>query len=153
MARTPSRTRKAAPTRARAKAAEVNPRTLFLASLGVIVRGQREAERLAAEVVTVPVRLRAGADAAVSAARAETNAFVRKARSSVAPLRLEAERLSIQAQNLRKDAVNLAAARLNPLLGRAGLPVITPVRKAAVKKASTRRAVKRPVAKAARRKA
>ncbi len=153
MARTPSRTRKAAPTRARAIAAEVNPRTLFLASLGAIVRGQREAERLAAEVVAVPVRLRAGADAAVAAARAETNTFVRNASKRVAPLRREAERLGAQAQDLRNNVVNLAATRLNPLLGRAGLPVITPVKKAAAKKATARRAVKRPAVKAARRKA
>ncbi|MGL6289705.1 MAG: hypothetical protein ACRC2H_03350 [Silanimonas sp.] len=143
MARSSSRTRSTA--RPRAVAAPVNPRTLFLASLGAIALGRREAERLAADAATVPQRLRAGADAAVDTARGEVQKFAKSARSRIAPLRREADKLSKQIDAARTQGVAEAAKRLNPLLSRVGLPAIV-LAKAPAKRA-TKTAAKRPVAK------
>jgi hypothetical protein len=144
MARSSSRTR--SPARQRAVAAPVNPRTLFLASLGALALGRREAERLAADAATVPQRLRAGADAAVDTARSEVKKLAKSARSRVAPLQREADKLGAQIEAARTQGVAEAAKRLNPLLARVGLPKI--VAKAPVKRAA-KRTSKRPVAKKA----
>lgn len=150
MARPSSRTRTATPA-----VAPVNPRTLFLASLGAIALGRREAERLATEASTVPQRLRAGADAAVDTARGEVQKLRKSALSRIAPLRREVGRLGAQVEAAREQGVVEAAKRLNPLLSRVGLPTITSgraVRKAA-KPAGSRRPSTKKVAKPARRRA
>jgi hypothetical protein len=133
MARTSSRTRTA--TRARPASAAVNPRTVFLASLGAAVIARREAERLAADAATVPQRLRAGADAAVDSARSEV------------------KKLGKQIDAARTQGVAEAAKRLNPLLARVGLPKIaakTPAKRGA-KAATKRRPAATKAAKTARR--
>lgn len=150
MARPSSRPRTAA-----SAVAPVNPRTLFLASLGAIALGRREAERLATEASTVPQRLRAGADAAVDSARGEVQKLRKSALSRIAPLRREVGRLGAQVDAAREQGVVEAAKRLNPLLSRVGLPTITPgrtVRKAA-KPARSRRPSVKKVAKTSRRRA
>lgn len=146
MARSSSRTRTRSSTRPRAVAAPVNPRTVFLASLGVAVLARREAERLASDVAEVPQRLRAGADAAVDTARSEVKKLAKSARSRIAPLKREADKLGAQIDAARVQGVAEAAKRLNPLLTRVGLPKI--VAKAPAKRAAEA-AVKRPVAKKA----
>jgi hypothetical protein len=144
MARSSSRTRTRSSTRPRAVAAPVNPRTVFLASLGVAVLAGRQAERLASDAAEVPQRLRAGADAAVDTARSEVKKLAKSARSRIAPLKREADKLGAQIDAARVQGVAEAAKRLNPLLARVGLPKI--VTKAPAKRA--RKAVaKRPVAK------
>lgn len=156
MARSSSRSR----TAARASAAPVNPRTLFLASLGAALLARREAERLAAEAATVPDRVRAGADAAIETARAEARKFAKSARSRIAPLKREVDKLGAQVEAAREQGVAEAAKRLNPLLARVGLPTL-PVRRAAAgrsvrkpaKAAPSRRPAARKVAKPARRRA
>jgi hypothetical protein len=146
MARSSSRTRTRSSTRPRAVAAPVNPRTVFLASLGVAVLARRQAERLASDVAEVPQRLRAGADAAVDTARSEVKKLAKSARSRIAPLKREADKLGAQIDAARVQGVAEAAKRLNPLLTRVGLPKI--VAKAPAKRAA-KAAVKRPVAKKA----
>jgi hypothetical protein len=146
MARSSSRTRTRSSTRPRAVAAPVNPRTVFLASLGVAVLARRQAERLASDAAEVPQRLRAGADAAVDTARSEVKKLAKSARSRIAPLKREADRLGAQIDAARVQGVAEAAKRLNPLLSRVGLPKI--VAKAPAKRAA-KAAVKRPVAKKA----
>jgi hypothetical protein len=146
MARSSSRTRTRRTARPRAVAAPVNPRTVFLASLGVAVLAGRQAERLASDVAEVPQRLRAGADAAVDTARSEVKKLAKSARSRIAPLKREADRLGAQIDAARVQGVAEAAKRLNPLLSRVGLPKI--VAKAPAKRAA-KAAVKRPVAKKA----
>jgi hypothetical protein len=151
MARTPSRTRTA--TRARAAAAPVNPRTVFLASLGAAVIARREAERLAADAATVPQRLRAGADAAIDTARGEVNKLAKSARSRIAPLQREADKLGKQIDAARTQGVAEAAKRLNPLLVRVGLPKIAakaPAKRAS-KAAPKRRTTAKKTTKTARR--
>lgn len=144
MARSSSRTRSSA--RPRAVAAPVNPRTVFLASLGAAVLARREAERLVADAAAVPQRLRAGADAAVVTARSEVKKLAKSARSRIAPIQREADKLGAQFDAARVQGIAEAAKRLNPLLARVGLPKI--VAKAPAKRA-TKSAVKRPVAKKA----
>ena len=122
MARSSSRTRTRSSTRPRAVAAPVNPRTVFLASLGVAVLARREAERLASDVAEVPQRLRAGADAAVDTARSEVKKLAKSARSRIAPLKREADKLGAQIDAARVQGVAEAAKRLNPLRTRVGLP-------------------------------
>jgi hypothetical protein len=146
MARSSSRTRTRSSTRPRAVAAPVNPRTVFLASLGAAVLAGRQAERLASDVAEVPQRLRAGADAAVDTARSEVKKLAKSARSRIAPLKREADKLGAQIDAARVQGVAEAAKRLNPLLTRVGLPKI--VAKAPAKRAA-KAAVKRPVAKKA----
>jgi hypothetical protein len=146
MARSSSRTRTRRTARPRAVAAPVNPRTVFLASLGVAVLAGRQAERLASDVAEVPQRLRAGADAAVDTARSEVKKLAKSARSRIAPLKREADKLGAQIDAARVQGVAEAAKRLNPLLTRVGLPKI--VAKAPAKRAA-KAAVKRPVAKKA----
>jgi hypothetical protein len=146
MARSSSRTRTRRTARPRAVAAPVNPRTVFLASLGVAVLAGRQAERLASDAAEVPQRLRAGADAAVDTARSEVKKLAKSARSRIAPLKREADRLGAQIDAARVQGVAEAAKRLNPLLSRVGLPKI--VAKAPAKRAA-KAAVKRPVAKKA----
>ena len=146
MARSSSRTRTRSSTRPRAVAAPVNPRTVFLASLGVAVLARRQAERLASDAAEVPQRLRAGADAAVDTARSEVKKLAKSARSRIAPLKREADRLGAQIDAARVQGVAEAAKRLNPLLSRVGLPKI--VAKGPAKRAA-KAAVKRPVAKKA----
>lgn len=146
MARSSSRTRTRRTARPRAVAAPVNPRTVFLASLGVAVLAGRQAERLASDVAEVPQRLRAGADAAVDTARSEVKKLAKSARSRIAPLKREADKLGAQIDAARVQGVAEAAKRLNPLLTRVGLPKI--VAKAPAKRAD-KAAVKRPVAKKA----
>ena len=149
MARSSSRSRTTA--RARKAAAPVNPRTVFLASLGAAVIARREAERLAADAATVPQRLRAGADAAVDTARSEVKKLAKSARSRIAPLQREADRLGAQLDAARAQGVAEAAKRLNPLLVRVGLPAI--VAKAPARRAGRRTAIakvapkRRPAAK------
>lgn len=144
MARSSSRTR--SPARQRPVAAPVNPRTVFLASLGAAVIARREAERLAAEAATVPQRLRAGADAAVDTARDEVDKLAKSARSRIAPLQREADKLGKQIDAARTQGVAEAAKRLNPLLARVGLPTIAAK---APPKRSAKSAPKRPAAKKA----
>lgn len=146
MARSSSRTRSRSTARPRAVAAPVTPRTVFLASLGAAVLARREAERLVADAATVPQRLRAGADAAVVTARSEVKKLAKSARSRIAPIQREADKLGAQIDAARVQGVAEAAKRLNPLLVRVGLPKI--VAKAPAKRA-TKAAVKRPVAKKA----
>jgi hypothetical protein len=146
MARSSSRTRTRSSTRPRVVAAPVNPRTVFLASLGAAVLAGRQAERLASDVAEVPQRLRAGADAAVDTARSEVKKLAKSARSRIAPLKREADKLGAQIDAARVQGVAEAAKRLNPLLTRVGLPKI--VAKAPAKRAA-KAAVKRPVAKKA----
>lgn len=143
MARSSSRTRTAA--RARIAAAPVNPRTVFLASLGAAVIARREAERLAADAATVPQRLRAGADAAVDTARTEVKKLAKTARSRIAPLQREADKLGAQLNAARTQGVAEAAKRLNPLLVRVGLPKI--VAKAPAKRSTKAAPKRRPAAK------
>lgn len=151
MARSLPRTRTVA--RSKATPAPVNPRTLFLASLGAALLARREAERLAAEASSVPERLRAGADAAVETARSEVKKLAKSARSRIAPLRREADKLGAQLDAARDQGLAEAAKRLNPLLARVGLPTIaTSHRKAAprtARKAAKPAAGRRPVAKKA----
>jgi hypothetical protein len=151
MARSSSRTRTVA--RARTAAAPVNPRTVFLAGLGAAVLARREAERLAAEAVTVPQRLRAGADAAVDTARSEVKKLAKSARTRIAPLQREADKLGKQLDAARTQGVAEAAKRLNPLLARAGLPKIAvkAPTKRAPKAAPKRRPAAKKTAKTARR--
>lgn len=146
MARSSSRNRTRRTARPRAAAAPVNPRTVFLASLGAAVLAGRQAERLASDVAEVPQRLRAGADAAVDTARSEVKKLAKSARSRIAPLKREADKLGAQIDAARVQGVAEAAKRLNPLLTRVGLPKI--VAKAPAKRAA-KAAVKRPVAKKA----
>lgn len=148
MARSSSRNRNRTrlSARPRAAAAPVNPRTVFLASLGVAVLARRQAERLAADAAEVPQRLRAGADAAVVTARGEVAKLAKSARSRIAPLKREAGKLGAQIDAARAQGVAEAAKRLNPLLTRVGLPKI--VAKAPAKRA-TKAATKRPAAKKA----
>jgi hypothetical protein len=141
MARSSSRTRTRSTARPRAAAAApVNPRTVFLASLGAAVLAGRQAERLAADAAEVPQRLRAGT------ARSEVKKLAKSARSRIAPLKREADKLGAQIGAARVQGVAEAAKRLNPLLTRVGLPKI--VAKAPAKRAA-KAAVKRPVAKKA----
>lgn len=158
MARSLPRTRTS--TRASVAAAPVNPRTLFLASLGAALMARREAERLAAEAATVPERLRAGADAAVDTARSEVRKLAKSARTRIAPLKREADKLGAQLEAARDQGVAEAAKRLNPLLSRVGLPTIATARRAAAPrtarkaaKPAARRPVAKKAAKAARRRA
>lgn len=144
MARSSSRTR--SPSRSHTAAAPVNPRTVFLASLGVAVLARRQAERLATDAAEVPQRLRAGADAAVVTARSEVNKLAKSARSRIAPLKREAGKLGAQFDAARTQGVAEAAKRLNPLLARVGLPKI--VAKAPAKRTG-KVAAKRPAAKKA----
>jgi hypothetical protein len=146
MARSSSRTRTRSSTRPRVVAAPVNPRTVFLASLGAAVLAGRQAERLASDAAEVPQRLRAGADAAVDTARSEVKKLAKSARSRIAPLKREADKIGAQIDAARVQGVAEAAKRLNPLLTRVGLPKI--VAKAPAKRAA-KAAVKRPVAKKA----
>ncbi len=147
MARSSSRTRSTA--RSRAVAAPVTPRTVFLASLGAAVMARRQAERLAADVAEVPQRLRAGADAAVVTARSEVKKLAKSARSRIAPLQREADKLGAQLDAVRAQGVAEAAKRLNPLLARAGLPTIAAkvsskrARKPAAKRAIANKTVRR----------
>lgn len=151
MARTTSRTRTVA---RKAVAAPVSPRTLFLASLGAVVLGRRQAQRLASDVGTVPQRVRAGADAAVSVARVEANKLAKVAKTRVAPLRREVDKLGAKVDSARKQGVAEAAKRLNPLLARVGLPTIAVARAARkTKAASARRPAAKKVVKAVRRRA
>ena len=146
MARSSSRTRTRRTAQPRAVAAPVNPRTVFLASLGVAVLARRQAERLAADAADVPQRLRAGADAAVVTARSEVTKLAKSARLRIAPLKREAGKLGAQIDAARAQGVAEAAKRLNPLLARVGLPKI--VAKAPAKRAA-KAATKRPAAKKA----
>lgn len=68
------------PRRSTAPSVPLNARSVFLASLGAVIRGRREALRLATEAASVRVRLRAGAEAAASTARSEAGKLVREAR-------------------------------------------------------------------------
>lgn len=160
MPRSTSRTRSRTAPRAAAQAAAVNPRTLLLAGLGAAVLARREAERLAADAATLPGRLRAGADAAVDTARGEVRKLARSARTRIAPIQRDLDRLGAQIEAAGTQGVAEAAKRLNPLLSRVGLPTIAaPARKAASRAAragTTATTARRPakkVAKAARRRA
>ena len=153
MARTSSRTRTT--VRTRTPAAAVNPRTLFLAGLGAVVIGRREAERLAGEAATLPDRLRAGADAAVGAARGEVKKLRRSADLRLAPVRKDIDALGKRIEQAKTQGIGEAAKRLNPLLTRVGLPAIAVPRavKAKAKPAAKRRPATKKVAKASRRRA
>jgi hypothetical protein len=151
MARTTSRTRSVA---RKAVAAPVSPRNVFLAGIGAVIVGRRQAERLVADAATVPQRVRAGADAAVSTARLEANKLAKVAKTRIAPLRREADKLGAQMDSARKQGLAEAAKRLNPLLTRVGLPTITVARAARkTKAAATRRPAAKKVVKAVRRRA
>ena len=142
-------------SRSRAVPASVTPRTLFLAGLGAALLARRETLRLAADASEVPRRLRAGADAAVLTARAEVGKLAKSARTTLAPIRREVDRLGGRIASVRDDGVAEAAKRLNPLLARAGLPAIkaqrAKPRKASKPTAAPRRAARKTVGTARRR--
>ena len=154
MARSTSRTRSRTAPRAAAPAATVNPRTLLLAGLGAAVLARREAERLAADAATLPERIRAGADAAVDTARGEVKKLAKSARTRIAPIQRDLDKLGAQIEAAGTQGVAEAAKRLNPLLSRVGLPTI----KAAARKVAARApragakatTVRRPAKKAAK---